>query len=53
MTVEYPDGGERVIAFREADEAFLRADWRTAGERLEEWLDAWRALRDATEKGRR
>lgn len=32
---------------REAYEAFLRADWRTAGERLGEWFDAWRELRGA------
>lgn len=32
---------------REAYEAFLRADWRTADERLGEWLDAWRELREA------
>ena len=31
---------------REAFERFRAADWRTAGERLGEWLDAWRALRD-------
>lgn len=37
---------------REAYERFMAADWRTAGERLDEWLDAWRALREATEEGR-
>lgn len=32
---------------REAYEALLAADWRTAGERLGEWLDAFRELRGA------
>lgn len=50
-----PDGARREALGRrerEAYEAFLRADWRAAGERLGEWLDAWRELRDATEEGR-
>ena len=32
---------------REAYERFMDADWKTADTRLHEWLDAYRALRDA------
>lgn len=46
------DGTERLRRReREAYEAFLAADWRTAAERLGEWLDAWRELRGAREEG--
>ena len=37
---------------REAYEAFIAADWRTAAERLGEWLDAWCELREAREAER-
>lgn len=37
---------------REAFERFEKADWKTADRCLNEWLDAWRELRGATEEGR-
>lgn len=37
-------------AEREAFRRFEEADWKTAEKRLNEWLDAGRALREAEEE---